>query len=68
LKAAFRSLDADDSGRISLNELKKVFRVETGDRDEAVWRGLLEQVDTSGDGEIDEKEFRNLMRLTAEQP
>lgn len=66
LRAAFRSLDADDSGRISLSELKKVFKVVSNGADEKVWERLLAQADTSGDGEIDEFEFRKLMRRAAE--
>ena len=66
LKAAFRSLDADDSGCISLHELKKVFKVVNNGEDQKVWQRLLAQVDTSGDGEIDEFEFRKLMKRAAE--
>jgi calcium-dependent protein kinase len=66
LKAAFSSIDDDDSGRISLRELKSVFRVESGEQDEAAWKSLLAKVDVSGDGEIDEAEFRSLMLKAAE--
>ena len=66
LKAAFSSIDDDDSGRISLRELKSVFRVESGEQDQAAWKSLLAQVDISGDGEIDEVEFRSLMLRAAE--
>ena len=63
LRTAFKSLDEDGSGQISLAELKHVFAIKGSEEGEAQWQKLILEADTSGDGEIDFYEFVNLMTL-----
>jgi len=60
LHLAFRSIDQDQSGRISIPELKQLLRIE-GASDE-VWEQYMSAVDNSQDGEIDFQEFKAWMR------
>lgn len=60
LLCAFKMFDIDDSGYITAEELKMVL----GDGNtfsEEVWKHLLKQVDTNGDGVIEFAEFMELM-------
>lgn len=55
--AAFRQFDLDGSGKISLEELSAM--VGSGNEEEV--RELMQSVDEDGDGEIDFKEFMDMM-------
>ena len=60
LSRAFQMFDVDGSGYITVEELKLVL----GDGNtfgEEVWKALLKQVDTNGDGVIEFAEFLDLM-------
>lgn len=60
LEAAFKLFDLDNSGYITVDELKEVL----GDGNafaDGIWKDLLKQVDLNGDGVIDLKEFMALM-------
>jgi calcium-dependent protein kinase len=60
LELAFKTFDADESGMISADELKRV--LSNGDHlQEEVWREIIREVDANGDGLIDLKEFTHLM-------
>lgn len=48
LKAAFNMLDTDNSGSITVDELKAVFDTH-GDKDEAMWRQIMDEVDKNHD-------------------
>ena len=64
LEAAFNACDSDHSGSLSKNELKEMLgggKVEN----EQVWAKLIEDADKNGDGEIDLKEFTNIMLQAA---
>ncbi|KXZ53910.1 hypothetical protein GPECTOR_6g828 [Gonium pectorale] len=61
LQAAFRSMDADGNGKISVAELGAELR-RMGIADDA--RELLATADEDGDGTISYQEFRNLIRGT----
>ena len=61
LVMAFNSFDGDGSGKISVNELKELFVIRSDQDKEALWKELVSVVDSSGDGEIDLREFVDLM-------
>lgn len=46
---AFKLLDTDNSGLITVDELKAAFDAH-GDKDEAIWMEIINQVDKNGDG------------------
>ena len=56
----FKFFDSDNSGRISVEEFKRVFQGHNNVKDE-VWRSLVKEVDENGDGEIDFSEFKNML-------
>lgn len=61
LETVFKIFDEDKSGKISINEFKKIFE-NTNYIEEKELRELITEVDLNDDGEIDWKEFRDLMR------
>ena len=61
LRAAFATLDRDGNGRISIQELKHFFRLNSSPGSYHQWRQLIAEFDTSGDGEIDFSEFETMM-------
>ena len=60
LDAAFHLFDVDGSGAISAKELRQILGADVISTDN-VWRDLVQQVDVNGDGEIDLKEFKEMM-------
>ena len=60
LRSAFRNFDKDSSGKISLNELKKVLS-ERHLSNNGSWNKILEEFDNDGDGEIDLNEFEKIV-------
>jgi calcium-dependent protein kinase len=48
LKAAFQMLDVDNSGSITVDELKAAFDAH-GDKDEKLWKTIMEEVDKNHD-------------------
>lgn len=65
LRKAFRLFDADETGRISFANLKRVAK-ELGEplTDEEL-REMIDEADRDGDGEVDEAEFVRIMRKSA---
>jgi calcium-dependent protein kinase len=59
LEAAFNAFDKDGSGAISSDELKEMLGDEI--TEENVWAELIQTVDQNGDGEVDLKEFKDMM-------
>ncbi|OMJ68897.1 hypothetical protein SteCoe_33514 [Stentor coeruleus] len=60
LETAFKMFDIDGNGTISANELKNIL----GDNIESldgVWEQIISTVDQDGDGQIDLKEFKDMM-------
>ena len=49
LTAAFKLLDADNSGTISIEELKSAFDSH-GEKDDAVWKDVMNEADKNRDG------------------
>ena len=60
LEAAFAMFDIDGSGSISATELRQMFGADVETTD-AIWDDLIKEVDQNGDGEIDIKEFKEMM-------
>ena len=57
LYETFCALDKDHSGKLSIDEIKKVFE---GENDEKIQK-MLKSIDKNGDGQIDYNEFLDLM-------
>jgi calcium-dependent protein kinase len=56
LEMAFRMLDKDNSGSISVEEICNVFGGNS-----MTWKDIINEVDINGDGEIDFEEFKLMM-------
>lgn len=52
--------DKDGSGMISASELKQIFG-QNQNIEENVWDELIKTADSDGNGEIDLKEFKDIM-------
>ena len=60
LKDTFNAFDKDGSGSITADELKEMLGGGS-DYDPQVWNQIISEVDQNGDGEIDLKEFMDMM-------
>ncbi|CAG9319541.1 unnamed protein product [Blepharisma stoltei] len=60
LEMAFKIFDKDGSGSISTDELRRMLSGGKGSND-AVWESIIKEGDQNGDGEIDLKEFTELV-------
>jgi calcium-dependent protein kinase len=60
LTVAFKMLDADDSGFISLDELKGAFDSH-GEKDAAMFNEIMKEADKNNDGQISFEEFIGVM-------
>lgn len=60
LESAFRAFDSDGSGKISSAELREMLGGENSSQNE-VWIKLVDDVDQDKDGEIDIREFKDMM-------
>ena len=60
LRQAFRFYDKDDSGSISIDEIKDVLGVGKS-IDDHVWDQVVKEVDRDGNGEVDFDEFKEMM-------
>lgn len=60
VEGVFRAFDKDGSGRITVSELKEMLSAQQHIPEHA-WRALMREADKNQDGEIDLKEFINLM-------
>jgi Ca2+-binding EF-hand superfamily protein len=65
LKQAFALFDSDNSGRISLAELKQMMAPMVGDKmTDAEWKKMMKEIDKNGDGSISYDEFKVLISST----
>eukprot|EP00331_Platyophrya_macrostoma_P019872 CAMPEP_0176467696 /NCGR_PEP_ID=MMETSP0127-20121128/38604_1 /TAXON_ID=938130 /ORGANISM="Platyophrya macrostoma, Strain WH" /LENGTH=116 /DNA_ID=CAMNT_0017861029 /DNA_START=139 /DNA_END=489 /DNA_ORIENTATION=- len=64
IRKAFKLFDDDDSGKISLKNLRRVAKElgETMNDDEL--QEMIDEADRDGDGEINEEEFIRIMKKT----
>ncbi|MCJ8742376.1 hypothetical protein PDJAM_G00081340 [Pangasius djambal] len=58
---AFKLFDDDDSGKISLKNLRRVARELGEDMSDEELRAMIDEFDTDGDGEISQEEFLSIM-------
>ncbi|XP_060752523.1 centrin-3 [Tachysurus vachellii] len=58
---AFKLFDDDDSGKISLKNLRRVARELGEDMSDEELRAMIDEFDTDGDGEISQEEFVSIM-------
>ena len=56
LKKAFKMFDKDNSGKLSVKEIRNVFG-----GTEAQWKQVIDEVDLNNDGEVDFEEFKTMM-------
>ena len=56
LKKAFKMFDKDNSGKLSVKEIRNVFG-----GTEAQWKQVINEVDLNNDGEVDFEEFKIMM-------
>ena len=61
---AFKLFDDDNTGRISLKNLKRVARELGETMTEEELAEMIEEADRDGDGEISEEEFIRIMKKT----
>jgi calcium-dependent protein kinase len=59
LYEAFKTFDKDNSGKISIDEVKQILRIENSN-DQAV-EEMIKSFDINNDGEIDYNEFLTMM-------
>ncbi|CAG9310554.1 unnamed protein product [Blepharisma stoltei] len=60
LEAAFKAFDSDQSGSITVKEIKS-FLGDESELEEGIWEQILKEADTNGDGVLDLEEFKNVM-------
>ncbi|CAD8179513.1 unnamed protein product [Paramecium pentaurelia] len=60
LEQAFKLFDKDGSGTISIDEIKQIFG-QNSQVSEKVWKDLIQEVDQNGDGQIEFKEFKEII-------
>jgi calcium-dependent protein kinase len=58
---AFNMFDKDMNGKISAEELKFVLGVGNEKSDKRVWKKIIDNIDSDGDGEISFEEFKKMM-------
>lgn len=49
LRSAFQMIDADDSGLITVDELKAVFDTHGDKKDDTLWQEIMKEVDKNND-------------------
>ena len=57
LQAAFKIMDRDGSGRISVEEIREVFDTMGTKKDIRLWESIMSEVDRDGDRMISFQEF-----------
>jgi calcium-dependent protein kinase len=60
LTEAFNLFDKDGSGTITVEEIKNILGVVNESTDD-IWNQVISEVDADGNGEIDLKEFKEMM-------
>jgi Ca2+-binding EF-hand superfamily protein len=60
--AAFRTFDTDQSGLISIRELREAFDKMGTKKEETLWLDIMAEVDKNGDNMISFEEFADSMQ------
>jgi len=61
LSFAFKFFDRDNSGYITVNEIKEIFCSGNGDINNKVIEKIISEVDFDGDGQVSYEEFKVMM-------
>lgn len=61
IKKAFQLFDDDNTGKISVRNLKRVAKELGEDIDEEELQAMIDEFDLDNDGEINEQEFISIM-------
>jgi len=61
IMSAFKLIDKDNSGDITIDELKAAFDADGDSKDNSLWSDIMTEVDKDGDGKISSKEFMDAM-------
>lgn len=59
--SAFQLIDTDNSGNITIEELKAAFEPEGHEKDGELWKEIMAEVDKDGDNSISFQEFSDTM-------
>ena len=62
---AFKLFDEDNTGKISLRNLRRVARELGENLSDDELQAMIDEFDKDGDGEINEQEFLNIMKQTS---
>jgi centrin-3 len=62
---AFKLFDEDNSGKISLRNLRRVARELGENLSDDELQAMIDEFDKDGDGEISQQEFLNIMKQTS---
>jgi centrin-3 len=66
MRKAFALFDEDNTGSISLRNLKKVARELGEDIPDTELEAMIEEFDTQGDGTISQEDFLSILRQAAQ--
>lgn len=61
IMSAFQLIDKDNSGAITIDELRDAFETEGHEKDGALWMKIMSEVDKDHDNEISQQEFFDAM-------
>ena len=62
---AFKLFDEDNTGKISLRNLRRVARELGENLSDEELTAMIDEFDKDGDGEINEQEFLGIMKMTS---
>ena len=66
LQAAFQMFDLEKNGKIAAHEIGQILGHNL-QKEEAVWKDVIREVDINGDGWIDFEEFKTMMLKLVEK-
>ena len=65
ISKAFKLFDEDNTGRISLRNLRRIAREMQENLSDDELQAMIDEFDKDGDGQISEQEFLNIMKQTS---
>ena len=66
VKIVFQLFDANNTGKITPMELKRVMDINTGDVSDEVWAQIIDDIDLDKDGVISFFEFKEMLNKVKE--